>query len=329
MKAPITMLTAVALLATPAMAQERVDRTVASAATGEVEIQNTSGSVRVVGWNRPEIRITGTLGRGTERLDVEGGPDRTRIRVVIPRGARDVRGTDLEIRVPAGKSVAVRTVSADFSVDGVTGAVQARTVSGAVSAAGQPASLDLASTSGALEVRATSGTMRLKTTSGAILVEGAARERVDAESVSGSVTVTASTPEVRAKAVSGDLVLRGVSGRASTSTVSGKTSVLESRVQHGSFESVSGDLRIQAEPRGGGALDVRSHSGTVEMILPPDPAARVEVRTFSGRISSEFGGASQRSDRGPGESLILNPGGGSAGLVKIDSFSGAVKLIRR
>ena len=79
-------------------------------ADGRVLISNLSGSVMVTGWDREEISVEGTLGRGTERLDFEVSGDRARIKVIIPRRARNVEGSDLEIKVPRGSRVEVETV---------------------------------------------------------------------------------------------------------------------------------------------------------------------------------------------------------------------------
>ncbi|HEV2132386.1 MAG TPA: DUF4097 family beta strand repeat-containing protein, partial [Longimicrobiaceae bacterium] len=159
-----------------AAAQRAINERIPVSPTGEVEIHNLSGSVRVSGWNRNEVQVTGTLGQGVERLEISEG-DPMRIRVVLPREARNVRGTDLEIRVPARRDVNVRTVSANIDVEDVQGNVQARSVSG--------------------QVRV-----------------GGSSQSVDAESVSGNVEISANTPQVRAKTVSGMLRLNGVRGTA-------------------------------------------------------------------------------------------------------------------
>ncbi|HET7275889.1 MAG TPA: hypothetical protein VFI91_12045, partial [Longimicrobiaceae bacterium] len=87
----------------PAAAQQRVDETIRTSATGVVRVSNLAGNVNVEGWDRNEIRVTGVLGRGTERLAITGDAEQTEIRVIIPQNSRNVEGTDLQIRVPAGK----------------------------------------------------------------------------------------------------------------------------------------------------------------------------------------------------------------------------------
>lgn len=316
--------------AVPAAAQERIDEAFASDATGTVEIANVAGTVTVTAWDRNEIRVTGTLGRGTERLELDRGRQNTEIRVIIPRNARNVRGSDLHIRVPAGKQVAVTTVSADIEVEGVQGAVSARATSGDVAVSGRPASVRATSTSGDVTVDVTTaGRVAATATSGDVRVSGSVADGVSAESVSGDVVVTASTPEIRAKSVSGDVGLEGARGRVSASTVSGDARIVGGQLQYASFESVSGDLLYEGDLTSGAAFDLESHSGNITLVLPRGVGADFEVQTFSGDIQSQFGGEVRRTSRyGPGSELRLSTGG-SGGILRIQTFSGTVKLQRR
>jgi hypothetical protein len=72
---PLAVLLA-ALLAVGTRAQEPIDETRQVTPDATVEVENISGSVVVMGWDRNEVKITGTLGRGTERLDIEDLPGR-------------------------------------------------------------------------------------------------------------------------------------------------------------------------------------------------------------------------------------------------------------
>jgi DUF4097 and DUF4098 domain-containing protein YvlB len=314
---------------TVAAAQEPIDETFRSAATGTVSISNVAGSVTVTAWDRNEIRVTGTLGRGTERMELNRDPQETVIRVVIPRNARNVSGTELQVRVPAGKHVTVSGVSADVSISGVTGDVTARSTSGDVQVTGRPASMRGVSTSGKVTVEAnTSGRVTVNSTSGDIRVSGAAGG-ISAETVSGELLVDASTSDLRAKSVSGDMRLEEVSGRVSASSVSGDARVVRGRAQFASMESVSGDVVYDGELASGAAIDLKSHSGDIELVLPRDGAAAFDVESFSGEISTEFGGEVRRTSRyGPGRELRHSTGN-DGGLLKVRTFSGDVKLRRR
>jgi DUF4097 and DUF4098 domain-containing protein YvlB len=311
MKIPTIALVSLLLSAGAVSAQQAINRTIAASATGSVTVNNLAGKVKVVAWNRPEISVTGTLGRGAERLDVTGGGDNTEIRVVVPRNTRDLQGTDLEVRVPVRKSVSVQTVSADIEVGGVTGAVSAQSVSGDVQVSGNTASTQVHSVSGDLHV------------------SGSAREKIAAETVSGDVTVEAPTQDLAVKSVSGDLRVRGGARRASVSTVSGSADVQGGTLQYGSFQSVSGDLHYEGALTSDAAVEMQSHSGDVDLVLPAGVRARFQITTFSGDIENGLGSAeAQRTSRyTPGKELNFSTGTG--GLVTIKTFSGTVKLDHR
>lgn len=322
------LIAALTLTVAQAGAQQQVDQTVQSSPTGQVEVVNTAGHVRLVGWDRSEIRITGTLGEGTERLAVEGSGDRTVIRVVIPNNRRNVRGSDLEIRVPTRKDVTVRTTSADIEIQGIAGGVAGRSTSGRVNVTGSPRQVTASSTSGEVIVNARTSTVRASSTSGNVRIAGAAQESVAAEAVSGDVEVTASTPELAAESVSGNLTLSGATRRASASTVSGDATIRGSRLQYLSFESVSGNLRFDGDLLPAAAIKAESHSGNIDLLLPANVSADFQASSFSGDIVNDFGPAAQSTNRyTPSSELRFSTGNG--GVVEARTFSGDIRLRRR
>jgi DUF4097 and DUF4098 domain-containing protein YvlB len=318
----------VSLYACRAAGQEQVNQTIPSSATGQVEVQNVAGSVRVTGWDRNEIRITGRLGEGTERLAVEGGRDRTVIRVVIPNGRRNVRGSELEIRIPNQKDLAVRTTSAVIEIDGVTGSLSATSTSGNVEITGSPRQVTAASTSGNVDVNASTRLVRANTTSGNIDISGTVQQSVAAQSVSGNVEVDARTPELSTETVSGNQVVNGVSRRVSANTVSGDATISGSRMQYISFESVSGNLHFEGDLVSGAAVNIESHSGDVELALPSNVSVNFKLNSFSGGINNAFGPSAQRTSRyAPGRELTFSTG--ENGVVAVRTFSGTISLEKR
>ena len=195
-------------------AQQDIREDVAMAADGTVEVSNISGSVVVTGWSQDRVEVTGTLGRGTERLDVfESGGDVT-IEVVYPKGENNnVEETDLFIRVPRGCGLEVSTVSANIEVSDFEGAAELESVSGNVDVAGAVREVEVAtvngkirlsnggelrngefaSVSGNIEVDATlssSGRFEFGTVSGNIVIlsAGGVDADWDIESFSGTIT---------------------------------------------------------------------------------------------------------------------------------------------
>lgn len=260
---------------------------------GRVIIDNLAGSVRVEGWDRDEIRVVGELGRRVERVDFEVDRDRATIEVVIPRRARNVGGTDLEVWIPKGSELRVKTVSASIDVVDVDG------------------ELDLESVSGDIDVRAATSLLR-------------------AQSVSGDVDVDGEIDDVELESVSGDIVIHRARGEARANTVSGTVEIARGcESVEGYFQSVSGDVEFEGTIAEDGRYEFESHSGSVRVLLDADLDADVEVSTFSGSIRNEVGPEPRRKGRyGPGEEVSFTLGDGGAEIT-ISSFSGGISILER
>ena len=275
-----------------AAAQQAVEERMVASPDGLVEISNISGSVRVQGWDRAEVEVTGTLGRGTERLEFEGRSGRTVVKVIVPRFASNLRGSDLVVRVPAGSRLEVSGVSADIRVDGVAGILELETVSGSIAVAGSPVS-------------------------------------VEAKSVSGALELEVAAAPVEAKTVSGPIRILGARGVLSAATVSGGIHGVGEGLDRAEFSTTSGKIVVQGGLNRQGRMTIRSVSGGVDLVLPPDQGTELFVKTFSGGIRHDLKDASEWSSaRGPGRELEATLGDGSA-RITVTSFSGSVTIRTR
>lgn len=279
-----------------ATAQRTLNETRSASASGTVEIENLAGSVRVIGWNRNEVQVTGTLAPRAERLDFGTRGSVTTIEVVFPRQrnmnlGRGEAESDLEIRVPAGSMLEVETVSADIEVEQVT------------------------------------GTLELESVSGNVSVRGVSGQVVDAESVSGTVDVTGPIRELDASSVSGAVRVSGVRGSASAETVSGSVEVTDADLRDGSFKAVSGTVRYEGA-LGRGSFNFESFSGRVVIVVPANVSATFDISTFSGEISTDFDADIRRNRYSPEREASFTVGGGDA-RVKASSFSGRVEVRSR
>ncbi len=280
---------AVAAAATAGLAQQPVHESRPVSANAEVSVNNVSGSVSVTGWTRDEVEVTGTLGRRVERLDVAGDRDHLEIRVVLPEHSHDSGDAELQIRVPAGASVDVTTVSADISAAGLDGRLEAQSVSGRVEVKDNPRS-------------------------------------ISAQSVSGDVVITSRAPEVRASSVSGNLRLSLGSGRVEASTVSGDTTLAGGPLEEVHAKTTSGDLRCDAELAPRGSFSFESLSGNLTLAVPESFPADYEISTFSGDIHNAFGPRPERTSRhAPGTELDFTTGSGGA-RIEVNTFSGDLTL---
>lgn len=181
-------------LAGTAAAQQPIEETRKANPDAVLRIENISGSVKVEGWDRSEIHVTGTLGKGTKELDISGDPGKWNLEVVMDEDARNSEGTDLVLQVPRGARLEVETVSADVTVSECEGPAEIESVSGRIEIRGRPRTLDLDTVSG--DIRAVSDRP---------LREG------DLESVSGEIVLEADLEgdgRFEFETVSGDIALR-------------------------------------------------------------------------------------------------------------------------
>lgn len=266
-----TFLAAAALLlALASPAQQRIDEKRPATPTGLVTVSNLAGSVSVKGWDRPEVTVTGTLGKGSERLEFENAGDRTTIRVVLPKNAHNVDGSDLEIHVPAGSRLDVDTVSADITAADLSGALSLQTVSGEVVVSGSPKEVNAHSVSGNVRVEASASRIRAKSVSGKVIVKAASPQDVQMESVSGNVRFDGGLAQ---------------GGSLDASTVSGdvEASLPAALAADFTLGTFSGGIENDFGARDAGKPE--DHTGRHVSFTTGGGGTSVEVKTFSGAIS--------------------------------------------
>jgi len=281
---------AVALLPGRPASAEQVDERRPAASDGTVEIENPAGSVRVVGWSKGEVAVSGTLGRRAS-LSLTGGPRRTHVEVEVEGNPHAAR-SDIEVRVPAGSRVSVESFAASIEVTDVTGAVTAETVNGSVTVTGST--------------------------------------EVSAESVNGAVEVSGPATRVHASAVNGAVTVRGGRGELDADTVNGELRVTGGGAyDRAHLESVSGAIRFEGDLSRHAVLEAQTVSGELELTLPAALAADFTISTFSGGVNNEFGPAVSRTGRhSPEKDVSFSTGGGGA-KVSLETLSGAITLRKR
>ena len=290
LKLPVAVALACAAIA-PAWAASSIDQARPLDPRGRVEIDNLKGRVEVRAWDRPEVRITGSLGEGVEKLVVEGDRDELRIEVKYPKRSNNTEPTILVVQVPLQAELEVETVSADIEVHGVA-----------------------------------SRELSLQSISGDVAANGAPR-RASVESISGDVNLTFNSSEVEASTVSGELVVVGrLTGEASVETVSGdlRFDSRGERLRKFNAGTVSGNIAARLALADAGEIRMESVSGDLGLELPKDLSAEVSGESYSGDLSAP-GAKIQRDDFGPGSSFPQRYGDGR-GEIRLETFSGDARL---
>lgn len=203
--------------------------------------------------------------------------DGTRLTVQAPKDL-PLRTVPLAITVtaPAGSTLTARSGSADLTVDGVAGRIDASTGSGDIRVQRCEGPVEVRTGSGEVRLGSVAGTLRARTGSGG----------VDVVSLEGSGSVQSGSGHVRLGAVSDDLTVRSGSGDLTVKAAS--AGVLE-------LTTGSGELRVGIGSGVLAEIDVSSGSGQARSELPvggppeqhepgrqPTAALRLRGRTGSG-----------------------------------------------
>jgi DUF4097 and DUF4098 domain-containing protein YvlB len=260
-----------------------------AAPDARIEIQNHAGSTTVIGWDHEEVYVTGSLGHGTEGVDIEGNEHRLEISARHRGGQGE---SDLEVHVPKGSRVEVHGHSADVKVSGVQGTVSVGVVSGTITVSGPC-------------------------------------QAIEVSTVSGDIHVDAVSKKTRAESVSGDVTVRGISGEVDASSVNGELVIEGKLIEVGKLETVSGDLKFIGDLTPEGSLSTQTVSGEIQIVLPATISADFEASSFSGDIEDEWGKAAHAtSTHVSSKELSFKTGTGGA-KVSARTLSGNIEIHKR
>jgi hypothetical protein len=240
--------TALLLAAFPALAhaqQQTIDKRFALNPDGVVRIFNFIGSIKVIGWDRDSVTLTGTAAAG---LGVFGGGPREGVKLMVTgEQTSRAQAADLIVHLPARARITIKTASADVDVSAIAGEVQ---------------------------VDATTGRIRIQGTP----------HGVDAETIGGDLEVIASPAHLRGRTGTGRITWTGSSEDAGLVTVSGRIEINGGTVTRGRFESIDGNIRFTGGVTKSAEVVFDTHGGDVVLVLARDTEAQIEVYAPSGDL---------------------------------------------
>jgi hypothetical protein len=269
---------------------QNVERRFPLVADGSVKVWALAGSVRVNGWARDSVLVRGTVAE-LSRFHVGASGATVKMFIEDREGGADE--SHLELWVPTGAKVWVKTESASIEVAGLEGSADLNTIGGAIRVSGSP-------------------------------------RDVYAESMDGRIALTVTAPTVRAKTASGDISLEGGGDDFRLTTVSGGIRLDPVKpFERARCESVTGDIRFSGALARGASLELESHSGRIEVLVPAAVDADFDVGTFDGTIDNRLTKARPRElVRQRGRTLSFTSGDGGA-QVQVRNFKGTVILRSR
>lgn len=272
-----------------AAAQSDAPRRFAAAPDVAVRLVNLVGAVRVTGWDRDSVAVTGDVPAEYGSLMAGGTREAIKVAIEGPPPTTEYAGPTLEVFVPRRAHVAVKAAVASVTLSGLLGDVDAGVVNGRVR------------------------------------VEGAPR-RVSAETILGDVECECASGDVRLRSASGTVVVRGSVGRLTVTTVTGGISVGGARLTAARLESTAGAIDVKGALARDGIIDVTTHEGAVTLRLPPATSALADLASTTGTFSTDFPMRGVRPVRGMPVQLTLGEG---RGRIRVRTFTGAIRLQRQ
>jgi len=266
-----------------AVGQESIERGYPVDAGMRLKLWVPAGSVRLRAWDLDSLHIRGTVDGGELFL----GGARGAWKLMVESGGDDMVPAELDIRLPRGAQVSVKTVTATIVASDVSG--------------------------------------WFNSVSGDVILDGTTRH-LEAETLDGDIAIDGRSPRLSARTGSGTIKVEGLFQDVRASSVSGGISILNKLVDRGRFESVSGDIRYRGHFAPESAVEFDSHAGTITLVMPDNVAGHFRFTTITGTIENTFSDDRPTPrPEGVGEDLEFTVGGAATGVV-IRSFKGTIRL---
>jgi hypothetical protein len=244
---------------------------------GTVEISLSSGSVHMRGTDADRVVVRSRDGEPLgDEIAIDAEPARVRIRDgsanvrLGPFSLRTSPSPDLDIDVPAGAAIRLRTMSGDVDARGIAGESR------------------WTSASGTLRIEASGGPVQLESMSGDAVLEASAAIDLGIRTVSGDIRIRA--PRLRSSDVgttSGDVRIEAAldpAGRHGVSSVSGDVEVATPSPVRLEAQTIAGDVHGQGPHRAEGGRSRRT-------LIAGDGSVALSVRTTSGDVRLRVLGA--------------------------------------
>jgi hypothetical protein len=273
----------------PLRAQEPISAGRAVSATAAIRIYSLSGSLRITTWAAESVSVRGRVDRSAGKFYIGGTREALKLGVEAPEGKLAQGTADLEIRVPAGSRLWIKSAAADIDVTTDGGTVEVVSVSGRVQLNGKAQDVSVETLDGNCELALTSDVGRARTASGTIVVRGVIQD-LEASSVSGPLLVG-----------------------------------MEGRVASIRMETVSSEIAFKGDLLPDGRLAAETHGGDVELRLPASLGARWHLVSYGKGFINEVVPPSQ-VNKGVQKGEWNFQTGNAQAAVDVRTFKGTITL---
>lgn len=329
------------------------ERSVPAPKNARVIIENLRGNTRIIGADITEVKIAGRKTvRALQRSEADADDKRTPleataqgeqvlIRTMQERASGENRvSTDLEITVPRGASIEAKGRRGDFDITDLDGGVEIKSdnagvrlanIGGAIRIETRASDIIRATGAGAsVELKGRGHDLELDTVAGPITITASYYGDVQLRNLKQSLRWSAGQNQFNLEQLPGELRmdLREASGsnlvgpvkisaRSRDIDLSNFTGALEISVDRGDIHL--SPVKLPLSP-----MNVRSHSGNIEVALPPKAEFTVKAVSRRGDIENDFGPPLERTQNG--RSFELAGAVGKGPLLNLASDRGTVSV---
>ena len=282
------------VVAVPAVAERKQTKAFAVAPDVAIRIHNLVGVTRVtrvIGWDRDSIAVVAVIPPGGGSFFGGGAGRFAKMGIEGQDPSLTGPGSELDVKVPHGARVWIKSGSAKVELVNVGGEVEVSSITGSVQLEGSP---------------------RVATV----------------ESIDGDVTIIGAATVVRVRTGAGVVKVTGVRGDISVTTVQGSVTIESDHLLSARIETVSGRVEVRAGISLDGLLEVTTHDGDALLLLPASTDARFDLSTVKGTIATTLAGrppvpAGERSARfAVGKKAGVGRGAG----ITVRTFSGGIRI---
>lgn len=298
-----------------ALASEKVDKQLEVASDSIIQIENVSGQVKIVGWDKNQVSVVGELGDRTESFRFERDGKSVVIDVEVKKnrggwwGSDSDSGDDLVIRVPHSSRVDYHSPNSELKIDDVFGGSDIDMINGQLNATNLQGRIRLKTVNGDVRSHQFSGDVSLDTVNGDIRATEMKGEDISINTVNGDIRADSNAKEVRVETVNGDieLFLEDVSDIQSN--------------------TVNGSIEIDMTLIDGGTVRASSVGGSIELDFQQDIAAKFSIEAHAGgsiknRITDQ---KANKAKYGPRRWLEFSTGNPTA-KVDVSTVNGRIEL---
>jgi len=277
-----------------------------------VSINNHSGFINVIGWNKDKISVTATLDDDAEKLTFEQKGAQILIQVEYPRMDNwSAEGSKITVFMPKNIRMKSSSISSDIHVSNLHGGVEIKSVSGDVLVKNITQNIEVNSISGNIDSNSLAGKISLNV-------------------VSGDITDTDSTGRLEIRSVSGEVAINSQAKEVFFNNVSGSSKLNLAEVVELRIRTVSGDLTAKLTLSDKALLKSSTVSGDLAFTFQKEVDADFNLKSsVGGDIKNNISSAKTEDDEyGPGARLNFQTVNGSA-LVRVSTVSGNIEVSKK